>query len=425
MALTHDGKDLFVVNPDADSVSVIDVAGAKLDHEILLASAHPVVDGSGNYVPAVLPRALALSPDEKTLYVTGERSGALHIVDVASGNQSTVPVGSEPVGLVVSDDGTSVYVVSSQDNEVVRVDATTHATSSVTVPNEPWALALSPDGSTVYATHFLGAAVYRRSTTKSMTLAPDVHSVADIAPPRRSRHRRLAHGQPRGLYDIVVRPGTTELWIAHALLGTDTAQPDLDFESTAFPALTVMSSAGAVQQTMSTNAQDVPGVNGAFGDVVSGPHALAFTHDGAYALLVDGNSEDVLVVDTATHVEVGLVRPLPGHMPEGIVLAADDSVAFVQERNTLDVATLDRSPSRRRRPRSRNPARPSRRSRPTPCPWSCASASTSSTRPTATSTPSPRTTGSRAPRATWKRAATPSPGGSSKAPATHPPTRAG
>ena len=106
-----------------------------------------------------------------------------------------------------------------------------------------------------------------------------------------------------------------------------------------------MDANGNVQITMSTDAADVSGQNGAFGDIVSGPHAIAFTHDGDYALLVDANSEDILVVDARAHVEVGLVRPLPGHQPEGIVLAADDHAAYVQERNTNDIVVLalDRS----------------------------------------------------------------------------------
>jgi YVTN family beta-propeller protein len=341
LALTKDGSELYVVNPDADSVSAINTASGKLDREILLAPAHPAVDGNGNYAPSVMPRNVALSPDGTTLYVTGERSGQLHIVNVASGTQQAVPVGSEPVGLVVSDDGGSVFVACSQDNTVVRVDAQTHAVATANVPTEPWALALSPDGKTLFATQFLTAAGLTAIDTASMNVI-SISPIPDIAP---RGDKRLAHGQARGLYDIVARPGMTELWISHILLGTDTAQPDLDFESTVFPAITVMSSGGLVQQVMSINAQDVPGVNGAFGDIVSGPHAIAFTHDGDYALMVDDDSEDVLIVDARTHVEVGLVRPLPGHQPEGIVLSPDDKTAYIHERNTVDIAvlSLDRS----------------------------------------------------------------------------------
>lgn len=353
LALTANGSELFVVNPDADSVSAINTVNRLLEREILLASParHPTPNEGGAYVPSVLPRALALSSDGTTLYVTGMRSGMLHVVDVATGTtQSTVSVGSEPVGVVISNDGKSVYVASSQDNKVVRVDvASLTVTTTANVPNEPWALALSPDGTTLYVTHFLGAQVTAIDVSSMSVIQTSV--IPDVAP---RGDVRLSNGQPRGLYDAVVRPSTTDLWVVHELLGTTTAEPNLNFESTAFPAVTVMSSvspsshgaqAGVVQQVMSTNAQDVPGVNGAFADVVSGPHAIAFTHDGAYALVADDNSEDILVIDANAHVEVALVRPLPGHQPEGIVIAADDSFAYVQERNTNDVIAiaLDRS----------------------------------------------------------------------------------
>ncbi len=98
-------------------------------------------------------------------------------------------------------------------------------------------------------------------------------------------------------------------------------------------------------RTLSTDAQDVPGIDGAIADVVSGPHAAAFTTDGDYLLMVDANSEDVLVVDARSALEVGLVRPLPGMMPDGIVLSPDGTRAYVDERVSGDVAVLrlDRS----------------------------------------------------------------------------------
>jgi cytochrome c553 len=155
---------------------------------------------------------------------------------------------------------------------------------------------------------------------------------------KRSDDRRLPHGTPRGFYDLALRPGTAELWVPHLLLGTDTPQPALDFESTVFPAIALVRSDGTYRRTLSVDVEDIARTDGSFGDVVSGPHALAFTADGAYALVVDTNSEDVLAIDARTEVEAALLRPLPGHMPEGIALA--DGVAYIDERNTHDVAIV-------------------------------------------------------------------------------------
>jgi YVTN family beta-propeller protein len=338
LALSPDGSRLFVVNPEADSVSEIDTGRRTLVREVLLAAGAPAADPTtGSFAPAVQPRAAAVSADGSRLYVSGQRSGALYVLDVASGAVvATVPVGSEPVAVVLSPDGTAVFVACTQDAAVVKVDATTMAVvGRVPVPGEPWALGFSADGSRLLASGFMGPGV--------TLIDPDTLTVVDrwTVPPTPPRgDRRLAHGQVRGLYDVAARPGSGETWIAHALLGTDTPQPVLDFESTAFPALSLLSPAGAYQETLSIDAQDVPGIDGAIADVVSGPHAVAFTPDGRVALVADANSGDVLVVDASARTEIGLVRPLPGKMPDGIVVARDGRAAYVDERVSGDVAFL-------------------------------------------------------------------------------------
>ncbi len=338
LALTSDGEILYVVNPEADSVSEIDVKrGARL-REISLASTAPAVEpDSGNFAAAVFPRALVLSADAKTLYVTGERSGQVYAVSLERGAVTASAIlCSEPVGILRSEDDAALFVACSQDNSVLRLDATSlSVTASVSVPSEPWALAWSTGASALLVTHLLGPGLTpidpNAMSVGATFLVPDTAPRGD---------QRLAHGQARGLYDAVVRPNSDELWVAHTLLGTDTAQPDLNFESTAFPALSVLGADGSFQQTLSTDAQDVPGVDGSFADVMSGPHALEFTPEGDYALVADANSEDVLLVDAARRVESSLVRPLPGKTPEGIVVSPDGKFAYVDERGSLDIAVL-------------------------------------------------------------------------------------
>jgi hypothetical protein len=200
------------------------------------------------------------------------------------------------------------------------------------VDSPPWGLAWAPDGSLV-ATLFYGPGAIALDPA---TLAPRTHW--DVAPVAPRGDARLAHGSPRGFYDIAARPGSPEMWMVHELLGIDTPQPALDFERTAFPAVSIVAG-GTVATTLSTDAQDVAGIDGSFGDVVSGPHAIEFTHDGAYAFVLDTNSEDILVVG-ANRVEATLVRPLPGHMPEGLAISPDDRLLYVDERNTGDVAVF-------------------------------------------------------------------------------------
>jgi cytochrome c peroxidase len=120
------------------------------------------------------------------------------------------------------------------------------------------------------------------------------------------------------------------------MLGIDTPQPDLDFQSTVFPALSLLTTDGRPLARLSVQANPEDG--GAFGDVVSGAHAITFSDDGALAFVADTNSEDILVVDAARRVEATVVRPLPGHSPEAVVWA--NGKLYVQERNTEDVAVF-------------------------------------------------------------------------------------
>lgn len=327
---------IYVVNPDADSVSILDPSERALLGEVLLAGAHPAPAADGSYMPAVLPRALALSPDGTTLYVTGMRSGMLYAIDVSSREVRSVAVGSEPVGVAVAPDGTTVFVACAQDDKVVAVGAADLAVrGSVAVASEPWALGWSPSDGSLLVTHLLTPGVTAIDpaalTVRGMWTIPDMAPRGD---------KRLAHGEVRGLYDIAARPGSEELWVAHVMLGTDTAQPDLDFESTVFPSVSVLRAGGAFHVTLSVDVLDLAGIDGSFADIVSGPHAIAFTSDGALALVVDTNSEDLLAIDADHEVETALLRPLPGHMPEGIALSPDESIAYIDERNSGDVAVV-------------------------------------------------------------------------------------
>jgi DNA-binding beta-propeller fold protein YncE len=336
LAASPDGSLLFVAHPDADSVSVLRVATRALVHEVALAAA-PAVSAAGRYDPSVGPRALAADSTASTLYVTGQRSGRLYAIDVASGAlKGAVAVCSEPIGVLVSDDDADAFVACAQDDAIVEVrtsDLT--AVASVACPRKPWALAWAADR-TLLATHFLGPGV-SAFTTAPLALRA-TWPVAD-GPPQPSADDEdpsEPHGQARGLYDVAARPGTSEIWIAHLMLGTDTAQPALDFQETVFPALSIVDATGSPIARLSVSPH--PGDGEAFGDVVSGPRALAFSADGALAAVVDTDSEDVLVVDANRRVEAQLVRPLPGHLPEGIVWIDDD--VYVQERNTEDVAAF-------------------------------------------------------------------------------------
>lgn len=334
IAINAGGTRLFTVNADSDSISVLDPNARTLIWEVLLADRWPAAAPDGTYTPQVRPRALALSTDEKTVFVTGERSGRVHAVALPSFAITTSErLCSEPIGILAAE---SLFVACAQDGVVLRLNAQTLALeATAAVPPNPWGLAWSADTGTIRVTHLLGPGV--TSIEPGTMKVRGTWPIADV--PGRG-DKRLAHGVARALYDAAARPGTDETWVAHAMLATDTAQPDLDFESTTFPTLTAFGKNGAFPQTLSIDVADLPGADGAFSDVVSGPRALAFTPDGHQVLMLDAASEDVLVVDARTRLQTALVRPLHGNFPEGLVLSPDGTRAYVEERGTLTVTVI-------------------------------------------------------------------------------------
>ncbi|HEY2517873.1 MAG TPA: beta-propeller fold lactonase family protein [Polyangiaceae bacterium] len=346
--VSADDRTVYVANADADSVSFLDVHAGKLAHEVLLGGAHPQVNDSGRFEPAIGPRALALAPGGGTLYVTGEWSGHVYAVDTATAAVvRDASVCAEPAGVVASPDGQSVYVACSQEDRVVELDAGSLAIkSSAPCDRRPWGLAWSSDRSRLYVTHLLGPGV--------TVFAPSPLSIVNTwatadGPPQSdptdntgAEDPMLPHGPARGLYDVAARPGSSEVWVAHMMLGIDTPQPQLVFNNTAFPALSLFdakATAAGGNQLARLSVSAVPGDDGAFGDVVAAPHAIAFSPDGKLAFVADTGSDDVLVVDATTRYEATLVRPLPGHQPEGVAVSGDGHV-YVDQRNTSDVAVL-------------------------------------------------------------------------------------
>ena len=158
IALSEDGRRIYVVNPDSDSVSILDADAHSLIQEVRLDK--PVEPSSdGSYYPGVMPRSIAVAPDGRTLYVTGQRSGRVYAIEVKTfAVRRSAPIGSEPFGLLISPDGRDLYVACAQDAWLAKVDAASLTLEGkVAVAAQPWALGWSVDGKTLLVTHFLGA----------------------------------------------------------------------------------------------------------------------------------------------------------------------------------------------------------------------------------------------------------------------------
>jgi YVTN family beta-propeller protein len=333
---------LWVVNTESDSISEIDVASRSLKREILLAAHTPTVTSTaGRFDPAVRPRALALVDSLHKIYVAAQAADRIFVVDTTSGVvTASIAVGAAPTAVVASKDGASVFVVSHQAATVQRIDTGTgRVVATATVSEHPWGASLRSDGSALYVSHLLLNPGLTIVDTTSLKVSGFV--TLPKQPPDPSINKLLPNGEVRGEYAAVPRPDSGEIWVPHLLLAIDTPQPALDFQSTVFPTITVVAAGGStVSARLLLRPNTVLTATGSFTDVVSGPHDVAFTPDGKIALVANSQSEDVLVFDASSQLEVGLVRPTPSALIEGVVVDASGTHAYLQGRATHNVTVL-------------------------------------------------------------------------------------
>ena len=100
---------LFVANAGSDTVSVVNIGRDRVTKTILLRP------GFARKLAGATPTGLALSPDEKTLYVTLGDMNAVAVVNVSSGTLSGyIPAGWYPTAVVASPDGKRLFVANAK-----------------------------------------------------------------------------------------------------------------------------------------------------------------------------------------------------------------------------------------------------------------------------------------------------------------------
>ncbi len=121
LAFSRDGRTLFVAQSNRNLVAAVDVPSHVVARQISVAlgpdgpgtpSADALPDGS-------TPNALALSPDGRTLYVANADDDAVAVVDVGSGVRAArtkgfVPSGWYPDALALSSDGKTLWVANAK-----------------------------------------------------------------------------------------------------------------------------------------------------------------------------------------------------------------------------------------------------------------------------------------------------------------------
>lgn len=139
MAVSPDGKTLYF-GSDEDTVLTIDTQTNQIVGE-------PITVGEGLW-------ALALTPDGKKLYVTSQNEGVVYVVDTQTRQVvgSPIAVGETPIYIALTPDGKNAYVVNEDSENVSVIDTQTNQVvgSPIPVGESPWGIAITPDGTRAY-----------------------------------------------------------------------------------------------------------------------------------------------------------------------------------------------------------------------------------------------------------------------------------
>jgi len=335
MALSPDGRLLYVICQASDEVRVVDLASGKV------VSAVPV---------GHVPRGIVLSPDGGQIYVTNAWSDTVSVIDAtALKTVRTLPTGFEPTGIVCDRTCETLYVANRLSNDISVIDMNTgQETKRLLAGRGASYLALSADGKWIYGTHiYPNAGAFRTQPNSEITVIDTarqavverkrLHNVAGVFHVALSADGKLgvaAQLRPKNLIPLAHVEHGWAFGDSLTLFGDDiggTIQIPLD-ELDRYYAL---------------------------------PWAVAITSDKAKIFVTTAGSENVTVIDVRKMLAFAKPRRqsltsnlandlsasanyvtarIPvGHNPRGALLSADGKRFFVANRLDDNISVIDTS----------------------------------------------------------------------------------
>jgi YVTN family beta-propeller protein len=329
MALSPDGRLLYVVCQDSDEVRVVDVR-------------------SGNVISSIpvghVPRGIALSPGGRQIYITNAWSDNVSVIDARTLKVvQTLPTGFEPTGIVVDRSGSTLYVANRLSSDISVIDLKAgQETKRLLAGRGASYLALSPDGKLIYATHiYPNPGAFRSQSNSEITVIDTarqmvverkpLHNVAGVFHVAMSPDGRLgvaAQLRPKNLIPLAHVEHGWAFGDSLTLFGPDvggTVQIPID-ELDRYYAL---------------------------------PWGIAIMPDKSKIFLTTAGSESVTVIDVLRLLRTVRSRPQPfvndlsasadyvlaripvGHNPRGVLLSPDGKHLYVANRLDDNIAVID------------------------------------------------------------------------------------
>lgn len=334
IALAPNGETLLVVNPDSNSLSVIDTEGQSVLAEL------PV---------GIDPRSVAISPNGTLVYVANQGSDNLSVIDLELLDLTTsLPVGDRPVGVAVSPDGGLMAVAELGDDQVRFLDCESLAPIAVLPVNDrPYGLAFSPDGHYLLVAHLLSGEVtvilvepflsylplvIGSTTTQNQALGEKQDIKTPFQPVIAGIIPTLKKVAPAP--SVIVSMDGYRAYLPQTMgngLGLNT-----QFDTTVFPKVTVVdlkTKSYRSSELVSLDVVDTP---------IGLPWSLALTKDDTELWVTNSGSNDVSVINVTDPERPRRQAHIPvGDNPRGVVISLDGETAYVNNTLAGTVSVID------------------------------------------------------------------------------------
>ena len=333
IAISDDGAVVLAVNPDSNSLTLVDAATHSVLTELSV---------------GVDPRSVAVAPDGTRAFVANQASDSVSVVDVTAQSVVTeVTVGGRPVGVAVSPDGRLVALAELGDDQVRLLDSEGLTTvAAVSVADRPNGLAFTPDGGRLLVTHLLSGDVTVLTIRQSFAYLP---LVLKTLPPGATHVAPVELQQaPRVSWDLIIptlpnvapAPGIavnaagTRAYLPQTMgssLGENTR-----FDTSVFPKVSVLdlnANEYASSEHIHLPERDTP---------VGLPWDVALTRNDTELWVANAGSNDISILDISNPARPARVAHLNvGDNPRGVVVSPDGGTAYVNNVLQGTVSVVD------------------------------------------------------------------------------------
>jgi len=158
MALSPNGRLLYVVCQASDELRVVELASGKIVSTVSVGH---------------VPRGIVLSPDGRHIYVTNAWSDTVSVIDATALRVvRTLPTGFEPTGIVCDRSGVTLYIANRLSSDISVIDVNTgQEIKRLLAGRGASYLALSADGKWIYGTHiYPNAGAFRTQPNSEITV---------------------------------------------------------------------------------------------------------------------------------------------------------------------------------------------------------------------------------------------------------------